>query len=291
MELEDAKSKIKLAGVLGLVVAAWTAFVVLATLRGYGSELLQYFADPWMFLDVLLVAGLSIGVLRKNRLAACLLFAYFGLSKILIALETGKPGSLIVTVLLLTIFGRGVQAAFVYHRLNPSPAPAPGGSKLRTFGFFAGSVAVLGFFSLMALGLAMELGFLPDTAVVSGSELRPSTVELLRSHRVLGEDESIRYFYSEGLLSVLEGGNFFTNSRVVSYADLTGDAYFDSAPFEEVADIEIQYSESWLDDSVVTVYTDKGDSFFLIVSSEEKKDRVFFEALIETWRKNRPEQG
>ena len=80
-------------------------------------------------------------------------------------------------------------------------------------------------------------------------------------------------------------------SRVVSYANLDGEAYCESAAFKEIVNLEIYYSTSPWEESVITVETRAGSAFYLLVSNREKKDRLFYEALVGLWREKASHQA
>ena len=52
-----------------------------------------------------------------------------------------------------------------------------------------------------------------------------------------------------------------------------------SAAYTEVLEVEVEYSESVLDDTLVTVVTEEGEEFILIVSPEDGRDREFVSEL------------
>ena len=167
------------------------------------------------------------------------------------------------------------------HQLTPQPATF-GCRKTAAWG--CGSIAVLIIVIVLGLGLLAETQLIPSTKAVKGHELRQATIQQLVDHGVLEADETVQYFYSVGFISYLEDGNLFTDRRVISYQSLDSDEpYLDAATFDEIAGLDISYSESFLDDSLIEVTLKNGDSFYLYVSAEEKGDRKFFKALEEKW--------
>ena len=74
-----------------------------------------------------------------------------------------------------------------------------------------------------------------------------------------------------------------TNERVVSYEAMGKMRYFASATFNDIADIEVTYSESWVDYTEVIVTTIDGEAVILSLSAEGGGDRTFLERLHSEW--------
>lgn len=141
--------------------------------------------------------------------------------------------------------------------------------------------------AMMAVGTAIETGLLPDPAVVPGVDMRESTLRKLRQNGILEPEEEIVYFYSMGMFSFLADGNFFTEARVVSYSDLRGERYYEWAYFEDIVEIGVEFSTTSWDPSVIMINAQPGHAFMLMVSTEGKKDQLFYDALVEAWEEKR----
>ena len=140
---------------------------------------------------------------------------------------------------------------------------------------------------LIVLGVLIETGHLPDSAAVPGEELPEATLTFLRTSGVLGEDEEVLYFYSDGLFSLQEDGNFFTDRRVVSYVGDGDDLIVEEATYPEIVDITAIYDDSLFANSEVLLDLVSGDSLYLLVSNESDLDEEFVELLLATWQENR----
>src|SRR5690606_38287847 len=128
-------------------------------------------------------------------------------------------------------------------------------------------VVLLGIFAfVMWIGLAIEGGSMPDTMVLRGHELKPATVKAIAKFAPLRPGEKIEYFYSAGFWSFEEDGNMITNERVVSYYTDEGVFWFDEVDLEDIASIEPEYSDSWLEDTYVWIERTDGDGFYLALS-------------------------
>jgi hypothetical protein len=142
-----------------------------------------------------------------------------------------------------------------------------------TIGCVAG-LLLLGLFGwLFWVGLAMELGKAPDTAVIAGSEMKPATREAIVKLVPLRPGEKIEFFYSAGLWSFAEDGNLITDQRIVSYMTDEGEFTFDEADLEDIVQVVPEFSDSWFEDSLVWVELGEGEGFYLLLSTEEGGDR------------------
>ena len=68
-------------------------------------------------------------------------------------------------------------------------------------------VFVLGFIGLGVLGVLMDAGYAPSDRVVSASEMPDGHYEDLFAEGIIEQGESIEYFFSEGILSIFDGGS------------------------------------------------------------------------------------
>lgn len=138
-----------------------------------------------------------------------------------------------------------------------------------------------------ALGILVCLStfnFLPSSHVILGTEISKNNIKFLRESGLLEDDETIIYFYSDGMLSIEGEGNFFTNHSVVSYENQSGELYGGIAYYKEIDDIKVVYSDSFLDDTIITIIKKDGTRFMLIVPTGEGLDRVFVSNLLKLWK-------
>ena len=141
--------------------------------------------------------------------------------------------------------------------------------------------------ALLAVGVLMTTGHVPDTAAVAGDQLPPPTLDFLREEGIVEEDEEVLFFYSGGFLSLREDGNLFTDRRVISYWEDDDGLQVLTATYPQISSIEPHYVDGFLEDSEVTIELLDGDSFLLLVSNEGDQDERFVELLIETWEQLR----
>jgi hypothetical protein len=138
---------------------------------------------------------------------------------------------------------------------------------------------------LVAVGVGIETGDVPDTAALPAGKIPPRTIARLRSLGIVEPGETVLYFYSQAMWSVEGDGNLFTDRRVISYQkDEEGGLELFSATWDRVDDLTFENSDSWLEDSTITVFTDDGNWFVLLVSAEGGRDDDFYAKLERRWK-------
>jgi hypothetical protein len=140
--------------------------------------------------------------------------------------------------------------------------------------------------AFIALG---SIGFLPGTAVVTGDALWDRDISYLREAEILGPEEEIAYFYSGGIWSIAEDGQFISKEYVTSYYQDSdsGETYLDYVSFSDISDIDVASAETFLDMTVVTIMTTDDYQFELWLSSEGGGDQKFIDAMTENWNRSR----
>jgi len=142
---------------------------------------------------------------------------------------------------------------------------------------------------LMLLVMISMTGVVPSTAVISGDQMRDADIAYLRQAGILGEDEEIEHFYSTALLSIADDGQFYSSDYVTSYNTdpQTGELYLSYAAYPEIEDIDVNWSDSVMADTIVTIVTSDEGSFEVWLSPEAGGDRVFVDGMMALWRENR----
>ncbi|MEM8866686.1 MAG: DUF4234 domain-containing protein [Verrucomicrobiota bacterium] len=135
--------------------------------------------------------------------------------------------------------------------------------------------------------LAVTSSFLiiPSTYVVEGRQVPGAHRSFLMELDILRPDEEIIYFYSGGVFSLKEDGNYITDQRVVSYweNDLKNGYFTDVAEYAEIADVVVYDADSeWQDTEIVISLKDE-NQFALYVSAESGLDEKFVAKLRELW--------
>jgi len=96
-------------------------------------------------------------------------------------------------------------------------------SPMRKIVGVVGMVFVLGFVALGVLGVLVDTGYVPSERVLSADEVSDGDYQTLRDEGLLEQGEMVEYFFSEGILSIKEGGSILTNYRVIAYEQTEDD--------------------------------------------------------------------
>jgi hypothetical protein len=137
------------------------------------------------------------------------------------------------------------------------------------------SVSVIGL-SVIALFVLGSIG--PDTAVYTGRQVPARFMKTIRSLNLLSEGEQIRYFYSDALVDIKTGLYFVTDKNLVLYST-DWEKPETIIPLERIMSLDVEYNDSFWDDSMVSVTTYSGMEVYLPVSSEKGLDRKFVQAI------------
>ena len=140
---------------------------------------------------------------------------------------------------------------------------------------------------LMLVGLAIEAGSVPDANALPKGKLHPRVITQLRELGIIESDEDVQFFYSAALFSIEADGNLFTDKRAISYQKTDEQLELYSATYQEIASLEFNQRDTWVDDSTIIVTKKDGDWFALIVSTGAQGDELFFKLLEETWQRRR----
>ncbi len=275
MDLQSAEKSIRRGAVAGFIVAGLTFLLVSSAISVGAGGRLEAWNDPWNYLDAIIAAVLSFGVLRRSRTAAVILFVYFLSSQILQFVETGRPTGFVMAVVFLFFFGKAIRGTFRYHNIRKEMDPEYRPFR-RAMYFLWVPVITLSvlFVSLMILGTLV-----PTTAVLSGAEIGQGDLGILHAEGIVDQDEQIILFYSAGLFSIREDGNLLTDKRVISYEEEDGRIVTYAAPLPEIANIVVAAKGDLLNDSLLLVTRRDGSSFYLLVSTENGGDDRFLKEV------------
>lgn len=113
MNLTQAEKAMKDAVTVGVIAIVVTMMLTLIYASGAGLAHI----DPWNIVDLLLLAGLTYGVYRKNRFCAIAMPIYY--LSVKTVLWVGERAFIGVPLALIFayFFVRGAQGAWAYHKL------------------------------------------------------------------------------------------------------------------------------------------------------------------------------
>ena len=129
-------------------------------------------------------------------------------------------------------------------------------------------------------GFLIETGYAPSDRVQTHEEIGDKHLQVLLDEGIIGKDEHIQHFYSEGLLSVREGGSILTESRVIAYQEWDEEIDIIDLTFDEVLSIEKIQEGTTLDYAVYAVMgEDEEDYLELWLPHEHGDAERFVDAL------------
>ena len=139
------------------------------------------------------------------------------------------------------------------------------------------------FVILVCFTIFLEIGYLPSTKVVSGNDLPQRQKTTLINNSIINKNDDILYFYSEGFLSILDGGQLITQDSLISYQkDEDHLLQISEMKLNNIESIELQEDGSTFSDSVYKIVgNDQSEYDFLIIllSNENGGDTSFIDEL------------
>jgi len=82
-------------------------------------------------------------------------------------------------------------------------------------------------------------------------------------------------FYSDAFINIQASMVFVTDKKLVLYSD-AWDPKEIIVPFSDIAEINAEYNESFIDDSVIWITTKDGDEYKALISSDGGGDKRFY---------------
>jgi len=246
--------------------------------------------DEWSFLDAFLMVLIAWGIHRKSRFAAFAGLVIYLAGQAILRSEYGG-GGIVLTIIFTLMFVNSVRGTFAYHKYiaqaKSESHPDTSVSRKhidRSEGISIGKFAKV---SLLALGI-VGLGLIisgavytvvgPPTKVVSGEQLKERHLEVIRSLDILEPDEKILFFYTDAFLDIQDEFYVLTDKKVLLHGPDYGERSF-NIYFRQIKKIEVYYSDSWIEDSLVGLDLVDGTRVWFPLSNEGSDDQKFVEAL------------
>lgn len=291
MSIPDARKACTFAGWAALISGGLTFLIVTAALMMPGVAELADWADPFIYFDALLLCLLSIAMFRCSRAAAILLLVHRVLNQMVVLSEASGLESardILTGFALIAVFSYAIYASFKYHQLRRAEDPNYKPVKnvvLVVLASVFGSVVLFIGGGLAIIGTLTTMQIIPETAVVPGDRMTQENMTLLHEYGLIEPDETLQYFYSEGLVSILEDGQFLTNRRAVVYWQEGEDVFYQDIPYDQIRNVEVWYSDNSFDRTMMELYLTESDEpdIFLWASTENGLDSAFVEALMFNW--------
>ncbi|WP_164503523.1 DUF3857 domain-containing transglutaminase family protein [Pleionea sediminis] len=134
--------------------------------------------------------------------------------------------------------------------------------------------------------LTSQIGLTPSESIIPGDQLLAHDIKYLQRKKVIKPGQKIEYFYSDALLFIRNDGNGFTKDHVFSYWKENDTLHVDTAKFSDIKNMNVQYSNSGLMATVLTITRKDDSEFLLYLSNEAGKDRTFVAELNRLWHQN-----
>lgn len=164
-------------------------------------------------------------------------------------------------------------------------AASPEAGKFNTQWRVRHSITTVLFAPLLLFAVLLETPFLPSDSVVNGSSILQRDMKFMYRQKLLPPSETIHYFYSDAFFDVREDGNGFTDNRVFSYwQDDDEGLQKEIATFQEIENIQVEFSDSDLANTIITITRNDKSDFMLFVSNVDEGDKRFVETLKQKWR-------
>ncbi|MEM6513523.1 MAG: hypothetical protein AAF660_10960 [Pseudomonadota bacterium] len=92
------------------------------------------------------------------------------------------------------------------------------------------------------------------------------------------------------MFSIADDGQFYSTEYVTSYYTDpdTDELVLFFAAYEDIQDIDVIWSQSFMEDTIATVTSDDGSQFEVWLSAEQDGDRQFVDGMTAIWRDKRP---
>jgi hypothetical protein len=279
MHIDEARQACKNGAVAAFISGTLTTIVVAVALRGDSGGNLALWNDPTNLVDIALIFGCGVGMLKYSRTAAVSIFLYFVISKTAIALETGQATGLLITLAFLFYFGKAVHGSFAYKKAmkadNPEFRSAP------RWLYWMSIPTLTLFFMAAGYGVLSMTDVVPSTEVVDGSVVSKTDKALMIENGIIYDDENIQYMYSHGIASILEGGSVLSDRAVIMYYTDEDDGFnvYELA-FDQIQSVQLLEQGDLWNETVYQVNGYDSDNWITIsLSTENDGDDKFITAL------------
>jgi hypothetical protein len=150
---------------------------------------------------------------------------------------------------------------------------------------------ILGIIACLIAVAVMYIGTVsPETHIYTGRQVPKKYMSTIGELKLLQKDEQIRYFYSDAILDIKAGFYFVTGRNLVIYSS-EWEEPAEVMPLKEITKLEVEYDDSFFEDSMVYIETMQGLEISFPLSSEKGMDRKFVEAIREKMPQQVEEPG
>ncbi len=279
MHIDEAKQACKNGAIAAFVSGTLTTLVVAVAMLSDSPGELASWNDPTNVVDIVLIFGCAIGMLKFSRTASVTIFIYFIISKAAITLETGQTSGLVVTFVFLFFFAKSIQGSFAYKKLKKAEDPEFRSVPRWVYWMTVPTMTL--FFLAAGYGVLTMTDALPSTEVLEGIAVSELDKTLMIENGIIYDDEEIDYMYSYGVISILEGGSVLSDRAVIMYYTDEDDGFnVYEITFDQIESVQlIEKGDLW-NESVYQVNGYEDDNWITIsLSAEDDGDEKFVAAL------------
>lgn len=138
----------------------------------------------------------------------------------------------------------------------------------------------IGFGVLVSIGITVLIvlgSIAPETSIYLGRQLPKKYVLEIKSLGLVGENEEIKYFYSDAYFDIKDGMYFVTDKNLILYSSDWEDPKT-IIKHSDILNIKVDYNDSFFEDSLAVIDTTEYELSFPL-SSEHGIDKKFIEFL------------
>jgi hypothetical protein len=121
MTIDKAQKAVRTAYIAAIISATLTLIASMLAVAGhtFGGQI-----SAWMFLDAFLIYLLALGLYKKSRICACVMFLYWITLQIINFIQQETAAGAPIAILFGYFFLMGVIGTFTYHKLvKTKPQP------------------------------------------------------------------------------------------------------------------------------------------------------------------------
>ncbi len=144
---------------------------------------------------------------------------------------------------------------------------------LKIFAMSIGTIIVIGVIAVIIIG-----SICPETYIYLGHQVPKKYLSEIRSIDLLESDDKIKYFYTDAMFDIKNGMYFVTDRNLVLFCndwEEAGIIIF----LDKIVRVDVEYDESFFNDSLVYVETTTGFEVCFPLSSDHGRDKDFVKYL------------
>ena len=139
------------------------------------------------------------------------------------------------------------------------------------------------FVFFLILILLTETSIIPSDSVQKGSELsKGNNIELI-NNKIISKNDNILFFYSEGIFSILKGGQLITDDKIISYQkNEEGLIEVNEMYFKNVKEVILEQKGSLTSLSTYKIIGNENAEYeyiTIVLSTQDDKDKDFINAI------------